>query len=158
MLEISRYVIASAPAIYILAGYGLSCLPSTTWSRRLLIAHVALALANNAYAHAVPQREPWSMLAQKVESLVGPNDLVLVSQYYNIVCLDRYLTRPLHQVGVTPELGTTHLEQVLSHCDQFWLITAQEGEAIKDMLPKRFKLIQQEDFAHGLHLRLYNDR
>ncbi|MBI4534004.1 MAG: glycosyltransferase family 39 protein [Candidatus Melainabacteria bacterium] len=158
VIEISRYLIATAPAIYILAGYGLSSILSSTWSRYLLIAHVALALANNAYAHAVPQREPWSTLAQKVESLVSPNDLILVSQYYNIACLDRYLTRPLRQVGVTPQLGANHLEKVLSNCHQFWLITAQEGEAIKEMLPKRFTLIQQEDFPHALHLRLYKER
>ncbi len=156
LVEIARYLMACAPAVYILSAYGASTLPAVRrWLPILLFAHCTFALGNNTYAHTVGQREPWKEMAVLVEQLVAPDEPLLVSQYYDIVCLDRYLSCAHLQFGVSPALGKPHLNQVLLGRKSFWLLTAQEGEAIKKMIPVRYKLSRQIDLRHALHLRLY---
>lgn len=158
VVEIARYVMATAPAIYILTGYGIAALYTVrAWAPAVVLVHIVFALVNNTYAHLVPQREPWREMARLVESLVRPDEPLLVSQYYDIVCLDRYLNHPFVQYGVSPSLPADHLARVLSGRKSFWLLTAQEGEAIKNMIPTRYKLIRQVDLRHALHLRLYEE-
>lgn len=156
VVEIARYLTATAPAIYLLSGYGMSALTVVRrWGPVLLAVHVSCAFINNAYGHMLAQREPWKEMAALVESQVQPDEPLLVSQYYDIVCLDRYLSVPRLQFGVSPALGAEHLAGLLSGHKRFWLITAQEGEAIKHMIPKHFRLSRQTDLRHALHLRLY---
>lgn len=187
LIEVSRYLSATAPAIYMLAAVGLAGMmgrqavrgtkpgyaavlkdnaagPMRLAGHRfstamaggiILTVHALFALLNNAYAHAVPQREPWREMAAAVESYCLSEDLILVSQYYDLVCLDRYLTTPVRQVGVSPSQGPNHILRVLSAERRFWLVTAQEGEAVKDMIPARFRAVRELNFSHGLHLRLY---
>lgn len=164
VVEITRYVIGTSPAVYVIAATGLlrSAWLASTQLRILppciLFLHAVCALANSAYDHVVPQRQPWRQMASTVESLCAKDDLILVSQYYNIVCLDRYLTRPFRQVGGSPALGQKKITEILENfpkLEQFWLITAQEGESITEMIPPNFKIVKQIDLIHGLHLRLY---
>ena len=159
VVEIARYVVATAPAVYMLAGAGLAAM--MCWRKlalTVLIAHAALALINNAYAHAVPQREPWRRMAEIVESECKADDILLVSQHYDVVCLDRYLTRPRIQYGVSPPLGAAHIARLVSGQSRFWLLTSQDGEEIKSMMPPEFKICKQIDLHHGLHLRLYQTK
>jgi len=162
VVEIARYVMATAPAVYVLCGAGLAAYAGARPPDRrspwvwILGLHVACALINNAYTHAVPHREPWREMARLVEERAA-DDLVLVSQPYDIVCLDRYLSRPVRQIGVTPALPAERLIVQLAGRKRFWLVTAQEGEAIKDMVPARFRLMSQIDLHHALHLRLYEE-
>ncbi len=158
VVEISRYLVATAPAVYILAGRGASLLIARRRLVILLVAHVFFALLNTAYAHVVPHREPWRQMAALVDGLVAPSELVLVAQPYDIVCLDRYLSRPKLQVGVTPGQGRRGIEQAVGGRAGFWLVTAQEGEAVKDLIPERYRIERQIDLHHGLHLRLYRQR
>src|SRR5262249_57992728 len=102
-----------------------------------------------------PQREPWREMAAEVERRCHPGELVLVSQYYDIACLDRYLTKPMLQVGVSPAQGADHVSRVVCGRELFWLLTAQEGEAITGMIPPQFTREQEVSLPHGLHLRLY---
>jgi uncharacterized membrane protein len=156
VIEISRYTITTAPAIYLLCGIAAAVMLRTRkWFKWILIAHAVFALVNIIGTHVVEQREPWKQLAQTVENKVGTDDLVLVSQYYNIACLDRYLTKPYVQVGISPALGAKYFADAISGRDRFWLITAQEGEAITSYVPRNYKLDSRFDFRHGLHLRYY---
>lgn len=156
VVEIARYLTATAPAIYLLSGYGMSALMVVRrWGPALLALHLSCAFINNAYGHMLTQREPWKEMAALVESQVKTDEPLLVSQYYDIVCLDRYLSVPRLQFGVSPALGAEHLAGLLNGYKRFWLITAQEGEAVKDMIPKHFRLSRQTDLRHALHLRLY---
>ncbi len=156
VVEIARYLTATAPAIYFLCGCGAQALLAMRgWAKVLLVVHVACALVNNAYGHIMTQREPWQEMAALVERQVKTDEPLLVSQYYDIVCLDRYLTVPLLQIGVSPALGAERLASLLAGRKRFWLITAQEGEAIKNMIPGDYRLRQQTDLRHALHLRLY---
>jgi hypothetical protein len=59
------------------------------------------------------------------------------------------------QVGISPALGAKYFADAISGRDRFWLITAQEGEAITSYVPRNYKLDSRFDFRHGLHLRYY---
>ena len=181
VIEISRYLIATAPAIYVLVGLGLSRLytnaqttvcPNGAENMQrqgalhsnpfvvsfvpwFLMSHVTFALINNAYAHLIPQREPWREMASKIESLCHRDDLIVVSQYYDIVCLDRYLKIPMRQLGVSPSMGATDIDRLLANHRRFWLVTAQEGDKVKALIPARFKALRHLDLGHSLHLLLY---
>ena len=160
VIEISRYVSATAPAIYILAGVGsvgmgIFRFRHVSAARLVLIAHAIFATINNVHDHVSPQREPWREMAAEVERRCHPGELVLVSQYYDIACLDRYLTKPMLQVGVSPAQGADHVSRVVCGRELFWLLTAQEGEAITGMIPPQFTREQAVTLPHGLHLRLY---
>jgi len=156
VIEISRYVITSAPAVYIWMGWGLAVFWSgSVWIKRCFWLHVICALVNNLYAHVIPQREAWAQAAQYLEAQVAASDLLLVSQYYNIVCLDRYLHGPRRQIGVSSNFTAAQLEEAIASRQHFWLLTAQEGESVKSLIPSRFRLSKQIDFYHALHLRLY---
>jgi uncharacterized membrane protein len=156
VIEISRYTITTAPAIYLLCGVAAAAmLRNRRWFKWVLIAHALFAMVNIVGTHLVEQREPWKRLAETVEMKCSPDDLILVSQYYNIACLDRYLTRPFLQVGISPALGPKYFADAISGRDRFWLITAQEGEAITSFVPRNYKLDRRFDYRHGLHLRYY---
>ncbi len=156
VIEVSRYLIYTQGAIFMLAGYGLSCLLKFKRAFLLLAAaHILFASVNLIYTHTVRQREPWKEMAQKVEELISPDRTLIVSQHYNIACLDRYLTTARIQKGMSPAMGKQAVAELLSTETSFALITAQEGESIKNMVPPEFRLVKQVDFAHGLHLRIY---
>jgi uncharacterized membrane protein len=157
VIEIPRYIIGTAPAVYLLAGLGLF------WMQKnlrkifvpLLVVHCLFALANNAYAHIVHQRENWQEMAQLIQTKCKADDVIFVSQYYDIVCLDRYLTRPFKQVGVSPNMGKDQFEKVLGdlNLSEFWMLTAQEGDGIFAMIPARYYSIEDHDLGHALHLK-----
>jgi uncharacterized membrane protein len=157
VIEIARYLTMTAPAIYVLAGIGLARSHLSFKTKAILLSiHICFAFANNIYAHVIPQREPWREMANVVETNCKVDDLILVSQHYDLVCLDRYLTKPYRQIGVSPNMGEKHIHDLLSGLNTFVLITAQEGEQIKNMIPSDFKLNKQIDLSHGLHFRFYS--
>ncbi|HEY9777292.1 MAG TPA: glycosyltransferase family 39 protein [Planktothrix sp.] len=160
VLEFSRYLIAITPGVYILAGIGVVRL----LKRRkpgimlFLLSHAFLAIASIAYYHAVPQRRDWRSIARAVEQKVKPDDLVFVSHYYNIVCLDRYLDRPYRQIGLSPEMGAQYTQKVIrsfANLSCFWLVAAEGGKAIVPMLPREFKPTEEVRYLHDLHLFKY---
>lgn len=156
VIEIARYTMGTAPAIYLLAGAGFQYFKKQYrkgWA--LLALHALFAFANLYYLHTVHQREPWKEMARTVESVCRPDDLLVVSEYYDIACLDRYLSRPFLQIGASPAMGRSAVEKLLQGRSRFILITAQEGEFIKDILPCRFTVRRHIDLRHGLHLRIY---
>ena len=163
IIEISRYIICTAPAIFLLAGYGLSVFSPKRYVLPFAIAHTSFCLANNAYLHIVPQKEPWREVAQVIETVTKQDDLLFVSNYYNIACLDRYLHNPLRQIGVSAATGALTIEQTLntngnsssSISPGFWVLSAQEGDSIFNTIPKSFRVTDQYDFPHALHLRKY---
>jgi len=157
VIEIARYVMATAPPIYILAGVGFS---QFRLHNRLVVAivlaHFFFASVNNiAHITVVHQREPWRDLARILETRVSDDPLVLVAQPYNILCLNRYLSRPYRQVGVSTVMTAPQVESKLSGVNKFVLITAQEGESFTAMVPTRFKMVDHVKLSHGLHLRRY---
>lgn len=156
VIEVARYTIFSAPAIFMLAGYGLSELIS--WRKFfiwLALIQVFFASVNLIYTHTVHQREPWKEMAATVEQLVNPDELLLISQHYDLACLNRYLTKPRLQQGVSPAMGQEQIANIVRNRQSFALITAQDGESIKSLIPTEFKLIKKVDYSHGLHLRLF---
>jgi hypothetical protein len=157
VIEIPRYLMGTAPAIYLIAGWGLSSLNfRKTIVKLIILIHISCAVANDiAHATVFHEREPWRRLARLVDAEVPKNELILVSQWYDIVCLNRYLEKPHRQVGVSPPMGKEHLVHVLSGSDEFVLITAQEGEAITQLLPANVQQVRRVDLEHGLHLRFY---
>ncbi len=158
VIEMARYVIYTAPAIYMIAGYGIASLLS--YSRLVpcfLALHCFFALVNNAWSHQVFQREPWKQMAQAVEANCQADDVIFVSQYYDIVCLDRYLTKPFVQIGISPAMGKAHIASLVSKYKRFFLLTAQEGEEASQMVPPTFREVESKTvhLKHGLSLRLY---
>jgi uncharacterized membrane protein len=160
VIEISRYVIGTSPAIFLLVGAGLAyAVRKQRFAFALLITHAVLALTNNAYAHIVHQRENWREAAAIVERLTVPDDIIFVSQYYDVMCLDRYLSRPIRQVGISPSLGKEKVEALISEIAKtrksFWILTAQEGDRIFEMIPGQYKVEFDSDLHHAIHLRRY---
>jgi mannosyltransferase len=159
VIEIARYVMASAPAIYIIGGIGFAALLRTRsrFAIPLLFAHLFFAALNNVgHATINYQREPWRLVARRIEAIVPQTELVLVAQHYNIVCLDRYLRKPYKQVGVDSLTADARVSEILTRVPSFTLITGQEGNAFAAKVPARFQLIEEANFAHGLHLRRYS--
>lgn len=155
VVEIARYLMYTAPAIYLLAGFALSKITNKRYFATLIASHCLFASLNLIYTHTTKQREPWREMAQKVEELVPEEEVLIVSQHYDIACLDRYLQKPRRQMGLSPAMGAEIVKAKLAKLNEFALLTAQEGESIKDMVPAVFNLNKQIDLSHGLHLRLY---
>lgn len=156
VVEIARYTIGSAPALYILSGLGMLVVARkwrTGWL--LILLHCIFCGANLYYLHTVHQREPWRDMAAAVERICKPDDLLVVSEFYNIACLDRYLTRPLNQIGASPAMGKEHVAKLIGGRARFVLLTAQQGEFIAPMIPSQYKIVDRVDLRHGLHLRVY---
>jgi hypothetical protein len=152
-VEVTRYLMGTAPAVLILAGAGASALfQGFTSLRFIVIAHICFALINYTYAHVTPQREPWRDLARIIEEKVPTSELLLISPHYDMVCLNRYLTRPRMQVGTGPLLGNQQVTAVLRGRDRFHLVCAQEGASMKVFIPARFSLIDTVELKHGLEL------
>jgi hypothetical protein len=161
VIEISRYIIGTAPAIFLLAGAGLAyALRKQRFALALLACHALCALTNNVYAHVVHQRENWRDAAQLVESVTGPHDILFVSQYYDVMCLDRYLKRPLYQIGVSPALGKDKVQALIHNMvgakQTFWVLTAQEGDRVFEMIPSYYSVVFDVDLHHAIHLRKYS--
>ena len=161
VIEITRYVIATAPAVFLVGGVGIAyALKRFKFAYWFIGLYAAFALANNVYAHVIHQREDWLRAAQLVNNLCLKDDLLLVSQYYDIVCLDRYLTRPIRQIGIGAAMGKDKIAHLVN-CeikptpDAFWLLTAQEGDRVFAMIPLNFKAVSEYDLGHALHLRRY---
>jgi len=166
VIEVPRYVMGTMPAIFLIAGYSLYRMENKKFFLPLLMAHSIFCFANNAYMHIVPQRENWRVVAQTIERVCQLQTPILVSPYYNIVCLDRYLHYPLRQIGVSSVLGAVRLESIIDNMSNsnksngkseqaFWVLSAQEGDTIFDIVPRRCKIVQKYDFPHALHLRQY---
>lgn len=155
VVEIARYLMYTAPAIYLLAGFSLAKIPNKRYFSMLVVFHCLFAAINLTYTHTIKQREPWQDAALAVEKLVPCDELLVVSQPYDIVCLDRYLEKPRRQLGLSPAMGGEIVKSKLAKLTKFTLITAQEGESIKDMVPEEFSLTKQIDYSHGIHLRVY---
>lgn len=166
VIEISRYVIGTAPAVFLIAGIGVaSLIKKKGYGICLVLLFAMFALANNAYAHIVRQREDWRQMAAVVEKLCHSDDLLFVSQYYDIVCLDRYLKHPVRQIGISPAMGQERIAQLISghlkskqsndSLTSFWVLTAMEGDDVFAMIPKEFRIVRAIDLPHALHLRHY---
>jgi hypothetical protein len=133
-----------------------------------LIGHLVFCIANYTYMHIVPQRENWRLVAQTVERVCRPDELLFVSPYYNIVCLDRYLRYPLRQIGISPTIGGAPLKRIIDKIDEgdqnnsagqrrtFWVLAAQEGDTIFNTIPSSYRIVQKYDYPHALHLRQYS--
>jgi hypothetical protein len=52
-------------------------------------------------------------------------------------------------------MGAAHLSAVVDNRQRFILITAQEGEAIKQLIPDQYRETSRADWPHGLHLRVF---
>jgi hypothetical protein len=122
----------------------------------LLIAHSLFCLTNNAYMHIVPQRENWRAMAQTIEHVCGADEALFVCPYYNIVCLDRYLHYPLRQIGISPDQKKAQLAKIMDNKQKFWMLSAQQGDTIFNVIPSDYKIAQRYDFPHALHLREYS--
>jgi hypothetical protein len=161
LIEITRYLVGTAPAVYLVAGIGAR--RALRWGKLgycLIGLYAAFAFANNAYAHVVHQREDWRKAAYLVGQVCSRDEVLLVSQYYDIVCLDRYLSRPLRQIGISPAMGSEKIDHLVNdeirpRPDSFWILTAQEGDRAFAMIPQNFKVTTQFDLGHALHLRRY---
>lgn len=156
VVEISRYTIGILPAATLLAGYGLSRLIGM--NRKFLwlaVIHAIFALVNLVYTHTVHQREPWREMAAALEERWHPHDLVVVSEYYNIALLDRYLTKPYRQIGASPAMGADAIAKILAGEKKFALVMAQKGDDLAGMIPEGFVVKDQVDFSHALHLKIY---
>jgi hypothetical protein len=160
VIEIPRYVIGTEPAIMLIAGMGIaSALKKGKFGWALVVGYAIFALANTTYAHIVLQREDWRGTAALVSKVCKPEEPLFVSQYYDIVCLDRYLNRPVRQIGVSSSIGKENLIQLLNNnacaSGTLWVLTAQEGDGVFAMIPDSYQVIDQYDLHHALHLRHY---
>jgi hypothetical protein len=98
-------------------------------------------------------------MAQKVEELVKPDEILMISQYYDIVCLDRYLHKPVRQLGLSPNMGADYARDTIrsiAGMQRFWLITAEDGDSIVTMIPAEFHQSSLVRLPHDLHLYSYD--
>lgn len=158
VIEMSRYTIATAPALYILIGAGLSMV---NWRRKFVPIVFALyllfaAVNNVAHATAFHQRQPWREMALYVETHAPRENLLLVSQYYFIPCLDRYLKIPFRQVGVSSVTTPAQMEQILDGVSGFSLVTAQEGDQVLKVISPRYRAVEHKDLGHSLHFYTFS--
>ncbi|MBX9667649.1 MAG: glycosyltransferase family 39 protein [Candidatus Obscuribacterales bacterium] len=152
-VEVTRYLMGTAPAIFILAGLGAQRLLSMGGHIRWIVAaHVIFALVNYTYAHVVPQREPWRDMAEVIDSRVPTKDLLLISPHYDMICLNRYLGQPRMQVGTGPLLGNEQVYKVLKGRERFWLLTAQDGGSVSVFVPPEYHQVETVKMKHGLEL------
>jgi hypothetical protein len=160
VVEISRYLMPTAPAIYLLAGAGIAAIGrNLRWLWILVGCHFLFATINNiGHVTVAHQREPWREMAHLAESTAQGNEIVLVSQYYDIVCLDRYLSKPLRQIGVSSNTTQAQLIEILKNSQQFSLITAQEGDRILKQIPPDYDVVLQKDLGHSLHFLRYKKK
>lgn len=156
-VEVTRYLMGTAPAVFILAGCGARYLVEECGRLRwLVVAHILFALGNNTYAHIVEQREPWRQMAAVIEQKIPTNEILLVSPHYDLICLNRYLTKPRMQVGTGPLLGNEQVYRVLQGQKSFWLLTAQDGATVTVFIPPEYKQAESIKMRHGLHLTSWN--
>jgi uncharacterized membrane protein len=160
VVEIPRYLIGTAPAVYLIAGLGLAkLLQLGKPGYYTLFFHALFALANITYSHIIHQREDWPQIASILSRHCETQEVVLVSQYYDIVCLDRYLDRPLRQIGISPSMGESKLKQLIERqigsAKTFWVMAAQEGDAVFKIIPQRYSTFEGYNLPHALHLRHY---
>lgn len=155
-IEVTRYLMGTAPAVFILAGFGAKYIMERggKW-RWLVVAHVLFALVNYTYAHVSPQREPWKQMAAVIEEKVPTTDVLFISPHYNLVCLNRYLVTPRMQVGTGPLLGNEQVYAILKGRDSFWLLTAQQGASVTAFIPPQYKVVDTIKMSHGLELNHY---
>ncbi len=159
LIEISRYSYYIAPSAIILAGYALYKMAQFKPKiyKVIILSQAVFCLINISYTHIVYQKEPWREIAHDLNKYNANQYYVFISQFYNIVCLDRYLTRPYKQIGLSPAMGQAKIDTIFHKFQpvKFILITAQEGESIKNMLPKEYSQAFEKNYFHGLHLRVY---
>ncbi len=156
-VEVTRYLMGTAPAVFILAGCGARYLVEECGRLRwIVVAHILFALGNNTYAHIVEQREPWRQMAAVIEQKIPTNEILLVSPHYDLICLNRYLTKPRMQVGTGPLLGNEQVYRVLQGQKSFWLLTAQDGATVTVFIPPEYKQAESIKMKHGLHLTSWN--
>ncbi|MBX3076057.1 glycosyltransferase family 39 protein [Candidatus Obscuribacterales bacterium] len=155
-IEVTRYLMGTAPAVFILAGCGARYLVENGGKLKwFVVAHVLFTLVNYTYAHTVPQREPWKQMAVKIEEKVPPTDVLFISPHYNLICIDRYLKTPRMQVGTGPLLGNQQVYAILKGRYSFWLLTAQQGSTVTAFIPPEFQLVESLKMSHGLELTHY---
>ena len=160
VLNVSRYLIATAPSVYIVCALGLASLARNRklWSALLLV-YAASCLAVDVHYQLVPQRRPWKLVAEKLEAMLHQNELVVVSEWYEVASLDRYLQHPLRQIGLSAEMGKNYIEsQIKQHANlqSFVLVSAGEGHAIKTMLPPEYRQGTQIRLSHDVLITEYN--
>lgn len=154
-VEISRYLIGTAPAIFILAAIGAQRLWSMGKLKWVVVLHAAFLLTNYAHQHTSFQREPWREMAKLIEKNVDPQELLLISPHLDMLCVNRYFTVPRLQVGTGPLLGNQHIYPLLQGRKSFWFMTAREGNCVAIMLPPWYKAGQSHRLPHGLALTQY---
>lgn len=155
-IEVTRYLMGTAPAVFILAGCGARYLVENGGKLKWLVAaHVLFTLVNYTYAHVTPQREPWKQMAVKIEEKVPVTDVLFVSPHYNLICIDRYLKTPRMQVGTGPLLGNEQVYAILKGRYSFWLLTAQQGSTVTAFIPPEFQIVENLKMSHGLELTHY---
>jgi len=157
VIEISRYLMGTMPAIFLLAGFALYDLEPKKLFFPLVMVHSLFCLANNAYMHIIPQRENWRAVAQIIENIGAESPVIFVCPYYNIVCLDRYLHRPFRQIGVNPNLKKEEFARMIRQLSrqEFWVLSGQEGDTVFDTVPGGYRIVQRYDYPHAVHLRKY---
>lgn len=155
-VEVSRYLISTAPAVFILAACGAKYLLERSRAMFWLVAiHFTFALVNYVYAHTVPQREPWREMAQVIEKKIPADELLLICPHYNMIPLNRYFSTPRMQVGTGPLLGNEQIYKLLEGRQRFWLLVAQDGGSVRVFVPPQYVEKENIDLSHGLHLTGY---
>ncbi len=158
-VEVTRYLMGTAPAVFMLAGLGAQRLLNLGGHIRWIVAaHVVFALINYTYAHVVPQREPWRQMAELIETRIPAQDLLLISPHYDMICLNRYLKQPRMQVGTGPLLGNEQVYKVLKGRARFWLLTAQDGASVSVFVPPEYHQIDRVKMKHGLELTYWQQK
>jgi len=161
VIQVYRYSNAVAPAVYIFTAMGVLALWHSK-KRRLALSvlalHAALLMAIEVYTHTVEQRQNWRMAASYIESHVPPEDIVLVSEYYDMACLDRYLDRPVRQIAVGTSMGQEYIDKCLAavpNLQHFWVSASGTGVSVTAIIPPNYVMTDKKGFGHYLYLMRY---
>ncbi|HEY75189.1 MAG TPA: hypothetical protein G4O00_03285 [Thermoflexia bacterium] len=89
----AKYLSAVVPALFILAAFGIESLARLWRPLGLLLLALGMLMTNGIVRDLTDptvQRADWRFVAEYLETHEGPNDIVVVSAFYNTYLLNRY--------------------------------------------------------------------
>ncbi len=150
----AKYLSAVVPALFLLVAYGVETL-ARLWRPLgvLLLALGGLMIGGLVRDLTDPamQRGDWRFIASYIEAHEGPNDVAVVSAYYNTRLLERYYRGTSEVEGFTydPYDPWPFYEQMAQHYDRLWLVLHQDqamapGHHLREVAAAAFPVITEQ--------------
>jgi uncharacterized membrane protein len=176
-LFVSRYLILTIPALYLVIGWVFSTYPEALRKvlTAILVFSMLAGLLVEAYSPTAPVREDYKQATEYLEANVLPQDIIVLSAPFTVYPVEYYYkgqaeiaTLPIWNRFVTgpiPAFNEAELpEQVgvlkASHEKAYVLLSYDQGyeETIRLYMDKNFERLEMKTFSPGLTLYVYRLR